>query len=106
MYSDYKPLGPWKDVDYAMQGIAAIRDWIKHNIDEEISKKTRIIYGGDVTAETAEEYMKRHGCDGFLLTDEVSREEQFSSIVKTVSDYQINKVDQGDKVPESSQNLM
>ena len=60
-----------------MQGIVAIRNWIKYNLDdqyEDFSKRTRIIYGGPVTADNAEKFIKRYECDGFLLLDHISRD--------------------------------
>lgn len=91
IYDDYKPGGPWKDVDFAMQGCAGIRNWIMHNISKDVSRKARVIYGGPVGTEMAEALMLKYECDGFLLLDDVAMEDDFAKIIKVVSEHQFNK---------------
>lgn len=75
-----------------------------HNIDEggqlglkEISSKTRIIYGGPIKPDLAEEIIKRYDCDGFLMLEDVAIEDDFAQIIQLVSEHQFNK----EYVPEA-----
>ena len=44
-----------------------IRKWIKTNVTEDISNKTRIIYGGSVNETNAESLIVQKDIDGFLV---------------------------------------
>jgi len=44
-----------------------LRQWLKDNVSEEVSQKTRIIYGGSVTADNCQELAKQPDIDGFLV---------------------------------------
>lgn len=46
---------------------AAIRNWLKDNVSEEVSKMTRIQYGGSVNASNCEELAAYSDVDGFLV---------------------------------------
>jgi triosephosphate isomerase len=44
-----------------------IRAFLKENVSNEVAQKTRIIYGGSVTADNAQEIAKKPDVDGFLV---------------------------------------
>lgn len=46
---------------------AKLRQWLTDNVNAEVSKKTRIIYGGSVTAENCRELAKEADIDGSLV---------------------------------------
>jgi len=46
---------------------AQLRQWLKDNVSQEVSDKTRIIYGGSVTAANAKELAQEKDLDGFLV---------------------------------------
>lgn len=66
---DFKPDGPWRHKDFALQGMGAIRDYMISNVHEEIGKKARVLYGGPITVEEAPEFMALGPCDGFFLNE-------------------------------------
>ncbi|KAE9549596.1 hypothetical protein FO519_007192 [Halicephalobus sp. NKZ332] len=53
--------------DQAQEVHAWIRGFLKEKVSEEVAEKTRIIYGGSVTAENAGELAKNGDIDGFLV---------------------------------------
>ena len=61
-----------------------IRQWIEDNVSEEISKKIRIIYGGQVDKNNAERLIMMRDIDGFLLS-ETSVTPEFKDIVEIVN---------------------
>ena len=61
-----------------------IRKWICENVDTEISKQIRIIYGGHVDKNNAERFIMMKDVDGFLLS-ECSITPEFKDIVETVN---------------------
>jgi len=44
-----------------------LRQWLKDNVSDEVAQKTRIIYGGSVTADNCQELAKQPDIDGFLV---------------------------------------
>jgi triosephosphate isomerase len=46
---------------------AAIREWLRENVSEEVSKATRIQYGGSVNDENCAELARYSDVDGFLV---------------------------------------
>jgi triosephosphate isomerase len=44
-----------------------IREYLKENVSSDVAGKTRIIYGGSVTAENCAELAKQPDIDGFLV---------------------------------------
>jgi len=46
---------------------AALRQWLRTNVSEQVAASTRIIYGGSVTAGTAAELSNTGDIDGFLV---------------------------------------
>eukprot|EP01080_Neovahlkampfia_damariscottae_P006934 gene6934-11097_t len=60
-----------------------IRDWIKQNVSEEVSKTTRILYGGSVKANNACELFEKVDIDGFLVGG-ASLDESFIKIIQSV----------------------
>ncbi|XP_069836000.1 triosephosphate isomerase [Dendropsophus ebraccatus] len=44
-----------------------LREWLKSNISEQVSKSVRIIYGGSVTGPTCKELASQDDIDGFLV---------------------------------------
>jgi triosephosphate isomerase len=53
--------------EQAQEVHAKLRDWLKANVSEQVAKKTRIIYGGSVTADNAKDLVKGGDIDGFLV---------------------------------------
>ncbi|XP_067139556.1 triosephosphate isomerase [Centruroides vittatus] len=53
--------------EQAQEVHAQLRQWLKDNISEDVSNKTRIIYGGSVTAANCKELAKKPDVDGFLV---------------------------------------
>lgn len=46
---------------------AQLRDWLRKNVSEDVANKTRIQYGGSVTAANCKELAKCPDIDGFLV---------------------------------------
>ncbi|KAH9871267.1 triosephosphate isomerase [Plenodomus lingam] len=46
---------------------AAIREWLKKEVSSEASEKTRILYGGSVSAKNCKELAQQADIDGFLV---------------------------------------
>ncbi|XP_003744176.1 triosephosphate isomerase [Galendromus occidentalis] len=46
---------------------AKLREWLAKNVSEEVSRNTRIIYGGSVTAANCKELAQEPDVDGFLV---------------------------------------
>ena len=44
-----------------------LRQWLADNVSPEVSQKTRILYGGSVTAENCRELAKEADIDGSLV---------------------------------------
>lgn len=44
-----------------------LRQWLVDNVSAEVAQKTRIIYGGSVTAENCRELAKEADIDGSLV---------------------------------------
>ncbi|EJW83861.1 triosephosphate isomerase, partial [Wuchereria bancrofti] len=44
-----------------------IREFLKEKVSADVAQKTRILYGGSVTAENAAELAKKPDIDGFLV---------------------------------------
>nr|UDB72868.1 triosephosphate isomerase isoform X3 [Androctonus crassicauda]UDM59174.1 triosephosphate isomerase isoform X1 [Androctonus crassicauda] len=53
--------------EQAQEVHAQLRGWLKSNISEDVANKTRIIYGGSVTASNCKELAKNPDVDGFLV---------------------------------------
>ena len=53
--------------EMAQEVHAAIREWLKVNVSEEIAAATRVIYGGSVKAANAAELIAMEDIDGFLV---------------------------------------
>jgi len=53
--------------DQAQEVHAWIREFLKEKVSAEVADSTRIIYGGSVTAENANELAKKGDIDGFLV---------------------------------------
>lgn len=53
--------------EQAQEVHAQLRGWLKSNISEDVANKTRIIYGGSVTAGNCKELAKNPDVDGFLV---------------------------------------
>lgn len=53
--------------DQAQEVHAWIRQFLKEKVSSDVSDKTRIIYGGSVTADNAAELAKNPDVDGFLV---------------------------------------
>lgn len=66
------------------EAINSIRKTITHQYGEAIASATRVIYGGSVMAEFAQEYIKVKNLDGFLVGGASLKPVEFASIVKTV----------------------
>lgn len=46
---------------------AALRKWLKENVDEKAANETRILYGGSVSEKNCKELSKQADIDGFLV---------------------------------------
>lgn len=57
------------------------RDWLKDNVSADVANKTRIVYGGSVTADNAKELGKNPDVDGFLVGG-ASLKPDFMTIIK------------------------
>ncbi|XP_062505326.1 triosephosphate isomerase-like [Corticium candelabrum] len=53
--------------DQAQEVHHQLRDWLSQNVSPDVSAKTRIIYGGSVTAANAHELALQPDIDGFLV---------------------------------------
>mmetsp|Transcript_31646 Transcript_31646/g.48406 ORF Transcript_31646/g.48406 Transcript_31646/m.48406 type:complete len:101 (+) Transcript_31646:487-789(+) len=68
----YEPIwalntGKIASADQTQEAMEMIRTWLKENCSEEISKQTRILYGGPVTETNTENLIKLKDVDGFLV---------------------------------------
>ncbi len=45
----------------------ALRRWLHDNVNEQVAKSTRIIYGGSVTGSNSKDLAKQGDIDGFLV---------------------------------------
>lgn len=45
----------------------ALRKWLTENVNEQVAKSTRIIYGGSVTGPNSSDLAKKPDIDGFLV---------------------------------------
>ena len=70
--------------DQAQETQAYVRSWLNENISEEVSKATRIIYGGSVTEVNCVDLIKQVDVDGFLVGG-ASLKPAFSDIIKSCS---------------------
>lgn len=61
-----------------------IREWLTSKISKDVSDKTRIIYGGSVTAQNAAELSRKPNVDGFLVGG-ASLKPDFVKIIKAKS---------------------
>jgi triosephosphate isomerase len=62
--------------------IGFIRNKVASILDKEVAGKTRILYGGSVTADNITEFMQQAEIDGALVGGASLKAEQFISIVK------------------------
>lgn len=53
--------------DQAQEAHVWCRDWLKEKVSADVANKTRIIYGGSVTADTCKELGSKPDVDGFLV---------------------------------------
>ncbi|OJD29396.1 triosephosphate isomerase [Diplodia corticola] len=53
--------------EQAQEVHAAIREWLKKEVSQEASDKTRILYGGSVSEKNCKELAKQPDIDGFLV---------------------------------------
>lgn len=53
--------------DQAQEVHAYLRKWFADNVSADVSKSTRVIYGGSVNAENCEELATKEDVDGFLV---------------------------------------
>lgn len=53
--------------DQAQEVHAYLRKWFAENVSADVSKTTRVIYGGSVNAENCEELATKEDVDGFLV---------------------------------------
>lgn len=64
--------------------VKVIRHTIAHQFGESTAEQVRVLYGGSVEAEFAQEYMKLKSLDGFLVGGASLRPLEFVSIVKSL----------------------
>jgi triosephosphate isomerase len=68
----YEPIwaigtGKVATTEQAQEVHKAIRDWLKSDVSAEAAEKTRILYGGSVSAKNCKELAKQEDIDGFLV---------------------------------------
>lgn len=68
----YEPIwaigtGKVATVEQAQEVHKAIRDWLKSDVSSEAAEKTRILYGGSVSAKNCKDLAKQPDIDGFLV---------------------------------------
>mmetsp|Transcript_18443 Transcript_18443/g.31551 ORF Transcript_18443/g.31551 Transcript_18443/m.31551 type:complete len:265 (-) Transcript_18443:119-913(-) len=68
----YEPIwalntGKIASADQTQEAVELIRAWLKDNCSDEVSKQTRILYGGPVTESNTENLIKLKDVDGFLV---------------------------------------
>jgi triosephosphate isomerase (TIM) len=56
-----------KVLEQAQEVHAAIRKWLKESVSDEVSDKTRILYGGSVSEKNCCDLAKQPDVDGFLV---------------------------------------
>jgi triosephosphate isomerase len=64
---------------------AAIRQWLKEKVSEEVSSKTRIIYGGSVNGANSAELATQADIDGFLVGGASLKGPEFATICNAVT---------------------
>ncbi|XP_039019321.1 triosephosphate isomerase, chloroplastic [Hibiscus syriacus] len=69
---------------------AAVRDWLKKNVSEEVASKTRIIYGGSVNGSNCAELAKQEDIDGFLVGGASLKGPEFATIVNSVASKKVS----------------
>ena len=62
-----------------------MRGWLKSHVSAEVSKQTRILYGGSVTEKNAADLISKQDVDGFLVGG-ASLKEGFADIVKACNE--------------------
>jgi triosephosphate isomerase len=70
--------------EQAQDSHAYVRSWLRDNVSEDVSKATRIIYGGSVTEANCGDLIKQNDVDGFLVGG-ASLKAAFSDIIKSCS---------------------
>ncbi|KAK7737802.1 triosephosphate isomerase [Cytospora paraplurivora] len=68
----YEPIwaigtGKVATTEQAQEVHAAIRKWLRENVDEKAANETRILYGGSVSEKNSKELAKQADIDGFLV---------------------------------------
>jgi triosephosphate isomerase len=68
----YEPIwaigtGKVATTEQAQEVHKAIRGWLKESVSAEAAEKTRILYGGSVSARNCKELAKQEDIDGFLV---------------------------------------
>jgi triosephosphate isomerase len=68
----YEPIwaigtGKVATTEQAQEVHKAIREWLKSGVSAEAAEKTRILYGGSVSAKNCKELAKQEDIDGFLV---------------------------------------
>jgi triosephosphate isomerase len=68
----YEPIwaigtGKVATVEQAQEVHKAIRDWLQTGVSAEAAEKTRILYGGSVSAKNCKDLSKQPDIDGFLV---------------------------------------
>ena len=68
----YEPIwaigtGKVATTEQAQEVHAAVRKWLKENVDEKAANETRILYGGSVSEKNCKELAKQADIDGFLV---------------------------------------
>ncbi|KAK3399212.1 Triosephosphate isomerase [Sordaria brevicollis] len=53
--------------EQAQEVHAAIRAWLKQNVNDKVAEETRILYGGSVNAKNCKDLAKEADIDGFLV---------------------------------------
>lgn len=67
--------------EQAQEAHVSVRSWLRANVSAEAAEKTRILYGGSVTDQNADDLIARPDIDGFLVGG-ASLKDAFKEIVR------------------------
>eukprot|EP01087_Luapelamoeba_hula_P021098 TRINITY_DN730_c0_g1_i1.p1 TRINITY_DN730_c0_g1~~TRINITY_DN730_c0_g1_i1.p1 ORF type:complete len:269 (-),score=67.45 TRINITY_DN730_c0_g1_i1:64-849(-) len=71
--------------EQAQEVHAEIRKWLSDNVSAQVSASTRIVYGGSVKADNAEELAKQGDVDGFLVGGASLKAADFLPIIQAAA---------------------
>ena len=84
----------------------AIRKWLKENISYNVANEIRILFGGLILKENANEYIGKDNIDGLFVGDSQNqfvKSDEFKDIVHIVNDPNYGKMEEGKGVENVSE---